>query len=139
MRQNMHPIGYLPDFNHPKECIFLLLEFVKNNSDLDQHKLLEKMTEEKICSSMTTARLILNTLRNYRLIRMSPYNIGTYEVSRDAQNWMKNPNEIDLFKIIDPSVQFLSEMIYELREELKDHMELLSIAQTKYGDRKSVV
>ena len=135
MGQDLYSIGYLPDFKHARENIFLLLEFFENNSNLDQSELLEKMIEEKICNSMSSARLTLTTLRNYGLIKMNPHDIGKYELSPEAKDWMGNPTEVDLFKIIDPSVRFLSEILYELQEGAKDYMELRSIAQTKYLTR----
>lgn len=133
MNREINPIGYLPNFKKPRENILSLLEFFEKYHDLEKSLFPEKLIEEKICKSKSTARLLINTLENYGLIMRKNDDIKKYEISPAARNWMKNPNSIDLFKIIDPTIQFFSEILYELQDGAKDYSSLLDIARTKYN------
>ena len=121
-------IGYLPNFNQTRDNILEILEFFKQENSLNSFARFFALKYGS--KSESTIRLTINTLINYGLLTETDDYI--FRVSSIGANWIKNPDSMELIKIIDRHVEFISDLMHELSDSSHTAEELIAIAEHKY-------
>lgn len=121
-------IGYLPRFDQARETITKILDFFEEEKSI--YHFTQFFEENYGSKSDSTIRLTVNTLVNYGLlVETEDY---VYKVSATGTEWMKDPAPMKLIKILDEHVEFIGELMLELRGTAHTAEELIAIAKQKY-------
>ena len=122
-------IGYLPSMGSARETIKTILEFYQEErKDLRFKSFFEEIFGQR---SEKTMSLTQRTLVNYGLIMETEDYV--YKITPLGQEWLKDPTYEALVDILDEHVDYIRELLLELREHACVGKELLKTAERKYG------
>lgn len=122
-------IGYLPDFREATNTIRKILEFHRVKRSKEAFTLY--CNEVYGSRNENTIRMTLTTLVNYGLLK--EVEDFTYRITALGVKWLEGENQKeDLVIILNSRVDFIGELLYELRGRRRNSEELLKTARDKY-------
>ena len=124
-----HNIGYLPNMGKARETIKKCLEFYSEEQDNRKSRHFFESTFGTINDN--TLRLVQNTLKNYELIMESDDYV--YKTTKLGKDWLKFPQYEALIRILDEHVEFIGDLLVELRKNDYTSKELMEVAKCNYG------